>query len=53
MRLALHPAVTDPPELGLRLSGSVAAPARTPEFADAIRWRTEHPPAPAAWITPH
>jgi hypothetical protein len=53
MRLALHPAVTDPPELGLRLSGSVAAPARTPELADAIRWRTEHPPAAPAWITPH
>ena len=58
MRLALHPAVTDPPDLGLRLSGSVASPARTPEFADAIRWRAEHPPAPAApaspgWITPH
>jgi uncharacterized protein involved in outer membrane biogenesis len=43
LRLAVRPAVPDPPEIALRLSGPLAAPTRTPELADAQRWRLEHP----------
>ncbi|MBN8889695.1 MAG: AsmA family protein, partial [Rhodospirillales bacterium] len=47
VRLALHPAVQsppdppmpDPPTLGLRVTGKLAAPLRAPELADLIRWR--------------
>ncbi len=44
VRLAILPAVADPPVLGVRLSGGWAAPARVAEVADLIRWRAEHPP---------
>ncbi len=42
LRLSLRPAVQDPPEIAVRLSGSLASPIRTPEIADAGRWRAEH-----------
>jgi uncharacterized protein involved in outer membrane biogenesis len=44
LRLVLVPAVTDPPEIGLRLSGSADMPERVPELAGAVRWRADHPP---------
>lgn len=44
LRLVLVPAVPDPPEIGLRLSGSADMPERVPEVAGAVRWRAEHPP---------
>lgn len=47
LHLALSPSIPDPPSLGLRLFGDVAAPSRTSELADALRWRAEHQP-PAA-----
>jgi hypothetical protein len=43
LRLALHPAVPDPPELGLRLSGPLDAPVRIPELAPAVPWRAARP----------
>ena len=43
LRLAVRPAVPDPPALALRLSGALAAPSRAPEIAEAGRWRVEHP----------
>lgn len=43
LRLALLPAVPDPPEIGLRLAGPADAPERVPELAGAVRWRAEHP----------
>jgi uncharacterized protein involved in outer membrane biogenesis len=39
LRLALSPAVPSPPRLGLRLSGPIGAPTRTPDLLDAARWR--------------
>ena len=45
MRLGVSPPVSTPPAIGLRLSGDITAPARTPELADAVRWRAEHPAA--------
>jgi uncharacterized protein involved in outer membrane biogenesis len=39
IRLSLHPAVADPPLLGLRLAGPLDAPVRTPELAGLIPWR--------------
>ena len=45
LRFVLRPAMPDPPVLGLRVAGPLAAPARTPELSDVIRWRAEHPPA--------
>jgi uncharacterized protein involved in outer membrane biogenesis len=44
LRLALRPAVEDPPEIGLRLSGRLEQLARTPELASLIRWRAERGP---------
>ena len=44
LRLVLVPAVPDPPEIGLRLSGPADSPERVPELAGAVRWRAEHPP---------
>lgn len=44
LRLAFLPAVPDPPEIGLRLSGPADMPERVPELAGAVRWRAEHPP---------
>lgn len=46
LQLALRPKLADdpavaPPRLGLRISGSPAAPQRAPELADLIRWRAE------------
>ena len=46
LRFELRPAMADPPTLGLRVSGKLAAPDRVPELADVIRWRAEHPPVP-------
>jgi uncharacterized protein involved in outer membrane biogenesis len=43
LRLAMLPAVPDPPEIGLRLAGPADAPQRVPELAGAVRWRAEHP----------
>eukprot|EP01037_Dinobryon_pediforme_P010907 gene10907-10989_t len=43
LRLAIRPAVPDAPEIALRVSGPLAAPNRTPEIADAQKWRLEHP----------
>ncbi len=43
LRLTWHPTVTDPPEIALRVSGPLASPNRTPELADAQRWRAAHP----------
>jgi uncharacterized protein involved in outer membrane biogenesis len=40
----LHPALTDPPEIGLRLTGSLGAPERAPELAGFLRWVGAHPP---------
>ncbi len=45
LRFELRPAMPDPPVLGLRVTGPLAAPVRTPELADVTRWRAEHPPA--------
>jgi hypothetical protein len=43
LRLAIRPAVPDAPEIALRLSGPLATLNRTPEIADAQKWRLEHP----------
>jgi len=40
LRLALRPAVPDPPEIGLRLNGPFDALRRIPELAAVARWRT-------------
>jgi uncharacterized protein involved in outer membrane biogenesis len=43
LRLALRPAVPNPPEIGLRLNGPFDALRRIPELAGLTRWRaTEH-----------
>lgn len=39
LRLALRPAVPDPPEIGLRLNGPLDALRRIPELAAVVRWR--------------
>jgi hypothetical protein len=39
LRLAIRPAVPEAPELGLRFSGTMAAPSRVPELAELIPWR--------------
>jgi hypothetical protein len=39
LRLALRPAVPDPPEIGLRLNGPLDAMRRIPELAAVVRWR--------------
>ncbi len=39
LRLTIRPAVTDSPELGLRLSGKLIAPERVPELSALIPWR--------------
>lgn len=52
LRLAIRPAVPDPPELGLRLNGLLSALSRTPELAEATRWRTAHAAASAADAAP-
>ena len=44
LHLALVPAVPEPPEIGLRLTGPVDAAERVPELAEAVRWRAAHPP---------
>jgi hypothetical protein len=43
LRLEMKPAMPDPPSLGLRLTGPLDALQRTPELADLIRWRADHP----------
>jgi uncharacterized protein involved in outer membrane biogenesis len=43
LRLGLVPAVADPPELGLRLTGPLGEVERVPELAEAVRWRAAHP----------
>lgn len=43
LRLALRPAVPDPPEIGLRLTGAADAAARAPELADLTRWHAAQP----------
>ena len=45
LRMLLRPAVSDPPDIGLRLTGPASAPRRTPELAGANRWLAEHPAA--------
>ena len=45
LRLALRPAVPNPPEIGLRLNGPFEALRRIPELAAVTRWRaTERSP---------
>jgi uncharacterized protein involved in outer membrane biogenesis len=44
LHLVLVPPIADPPRIGLRLSGPVSAPTRTPDLAALIRWRATHPP---------
>jgi uncharacterized protein involved in outer membrane biogenesis len=46
LRLAIRPAVDDPPEIALRLSGPLDKPIRTPETAAALPWRAQHPLVP-------
>lgn len=52
LRLTLHPAVPDPPALGLRLAGPWDRLTRTPDLSAVAGWRAAHPPpasdAPAA-----
>ncbi len=43
LRLVLRPAVDQPPELAVRISGPWAHPARTLEIAGAQVWRATHP----------
>ncbi len=38
LHAALHPALANPPEIGLRLTGPLAAPHRAPELAGFLRW---------------
>jgi uncharacterized protein involved in outer membrane biogenesis len=40
--LTLVPALPDPPAIGLRLNGPLAALRRTPALADLTRWRAAH-----------
>ena len=42
LRLGLLPAVANPPEIGLRLTGRLDALRRMPELAGVARWRAEH-----------
>jgi uncharacterized protein involved in outer membrane biogenesis len=42
LRLGLLPAVTDPQELGVVLSGKLDALRREPDLAAVARWRAEH-----------
>ena len=44
LRVVMHPAVTDPPEIALRLSGSIDHPNRTLELSGLSRWLAEHAP---------
>jgi hypothetical protein len=41
LRLVLLPAVSDPPEIGLRLTGKLDQVRRVPELAALARWRAE------------
>lgn len=41
LRVALHPAIMDPPEIALRLVGKLDDPRRTPELAGFLRWLVE------------
>ena len=43
LRLGLHPAVVDSPDIGLRLTGGVNALTRVPELSALTRWHAEHP----------
>ncbi len=43
LRLALHPAVPEPPDLAVRFSGKLDQPSRMLELSDALRWRAQHP----------
>jgi hypothetical protein len=53
LRLALRPAVPDPPEIGLRLNGPLDAMRRIPELAAVVRWRAAaRNPAPQTVPTP-
>lgn len=46
--LAAHPAQPNPPAFGLRLTGPLDTPQRTPELADLTRWRATRPAAAAS-----
>ena len=46
LHVSLRPALPDPPTLGLRLTGPIAAPARTPELAGLALWHTAHDAVP-------
>ena len=43
LRLGLHPAVVDSPDIGLRLSGTLDMLSRAPELAELTRWHARHP----------
>lgn len=47
LHFGLWPAWPDPPQLGLRLTGSLAAPERTLELANLALWRAANAPLPA------
>jgi len=48
LHLLFRPAVPDPPLLGLRISGPLSAPNRSPELGPAAGWRAAHAaPSPA------
>jgi hypothetical protein len=57
LRLALLPAVADPPEIGLRLTGRLDQVRRVPELAGLARWRADQarqdPPRPELAIPEH
>lgn len=46
LHAAIRPSFPDAPQVGLRISGPVAAPRYLPELADVIRWRVQHVHAP-------
>jgi uncharacterized protein involved in outer membrane biogenesis len=41
VRIALHPLMPNPPEIGIRLTGPIDHPNRTPELANLTRWMAE------------
>jgi uncharacterized protein involved in outer membrane biogenesis len=44
LRVAMHPAVADPPEIALRLAGPIDHSSRTLELSGLVRWLAEHAP---------
>jgi AsmA-like protein len=42
LHAAIHPALPDAPEIGLRITGRADAPKHLPELADVTRWLVQH-----------